>query len=197
MLKKVVIGILGVLNVLMFVALWQSRPNMPANQVQKNKIEQNQRQTSQLKNKTRLLTTASFSASVEKKAVNLNDAKNKANNIINDSFNAVYNNAKSEDDLKKLKKDLPKTAGPDLSQALLATERLQLNDQGQRALSYTKINGVKVGYGTYNISTGDLPVIAIVDYQDLSDKQGHALWQMTYNANSNQITAAKVTPMNK
>lgn len=197
MFKKVVIGILGVLNILMLVAVWQSRPNMPANQVQKSKIEQNQRQTSQLKNETKLLTTSSVSASVEKKAVNLDQTKDKANKIIGASFNEVYNNAKSEDDLKKLKKDLPKTAGPDLSQALLATDRLQLNNQGKRALSYTKLNGVKVGYGTYNISTGDIPVIAIVDYQDLSDKQGHALWQMTYNVNNNQITAAKVTPMNK
>ncbi len=40
MFKKVVIGILGILNILMLVAVWQSRPNMPANQVQKSKIEQ-------------------------------------------------------------------------------------------------------------------------------------------------------------
>ncbi|MCC4370523.1 hypothetical protein LMB49_03810 [Limosilactobacillus reuteri] len=197
MFKKVVIGILTVLNILMLIALWQSRPNMPENQVQKSKIEQNQQQTNNLKKRTKLLTTSSVSASVAKQAVNLDEAKNKSNKVINDSFNAVYNNAKSEDDLKKLKKDLPKIAGPSLSQTLLTTEKLQLNNQGQRALSYTKLNGVKVGYGTYDISTGDLPVIALVDYQDLSDKQGHALWKMTYNVKSNAITAAKVTPMNK
>ncbi len=63
-----------------------------------------------------------------------------------------------------------------MSQALLATDRLQLNNQGKRALSYTKLNGVKVKLRHYNISTGDIPVIAIVDYQDLSDKQGDMLF---------------------
>ena len=68
MFKKVVIGILGILNILMLVAVWQSRPNMPANQVQKSKIEQNQRQNQSVKNETKLLTTSSvLRFSVEKK----------------------------------------------------------------------------------------------------------------------------------
>ncbi len=196
MLKKVAIGILAMLNILMLFALWQSRPNTATNQSQKAKIEQNKRQINNLKKKTDQLTTKSVVLGVEKDAVDINITKNKANKVINDSFNAVYNNAKNEEDLKNLKKNLPRVAGQPLAHALLATDHLQLNDQGQRVLSYTKLNDVKISYGTYNISTGDLPITAIVDYQGLSSS-GHALWKINYNAHSNQITSAQVTPMNK
>ena len=190
-MKKVLIVILGVINVFLLVLTLVIYPRQI--KTTKQAISENNAKIENYQANTKNLTVQGYQKVIRNKVKNI-DIDNIENTLRNDYSQAITEayNAKTEDEYKAKERDIAAKLGANhlASKVMFQTVIQKINGK-----DYPKSNGlnsVSVAFGKYNVNTHTLPVNILVDYkpvgEDSSATQQATSKKVLYSFNYNTKT---------
>ena len=190
-MKKVLIVILGVINVFLLVLTLVIYPRQI--KTTKQAISENNAKIENYQANTKNLTVQGYQKVIRNKVKNI-DIDNIENTLRNDYSQAITEayNAKTEDEYKAKERDIAAKLGANhlASKVMFQTVIQKINGK-----DYPKSNGlnsVSVAFGKYDVNTHTLPVNILVDYkpvvEDSSATQQVTSKKVLYSFNYNTKT---------
>lgn len=190
-MKKVLIVILGVINVFLLVLTLVIYPRQI--KTTKQAISENNAKIENYQANTKNLTVQGYQKVIRNKVKNI-DIDNIENTLRNDYSQAITEayNAKTEDEYKANERDIAAKLGANhlASKVMFQTVIQKINGK-----DYPKSNGlnsVSVAFGKYDVNTHTLPVNILVDYkpvgEDSSATQQATSKKVLYSFNYNTKT---------
>lgn len=190
-MKKVLIVILGVINVFLLVLTLVIYPRQI--KTTKQAISENNAKIENYQANTKNLTVQGYQKVIRNKVKNI-DIDNIENTLRNDYSQAITEayNAKTEDEYKAKERDIAAKLGANhlASKVMFQTVIQKINGK-----DYPKSNGlnsVSVAFGKYDVNTHTLPVNILVDYkpvgEDSSATQQATSKKVLYSFNYNTKT---------
>lgn len=190
-MKKVLIVILGVINVFLLVLTLVIYPRQI--KTTKQAISENNAKIENYQANTKNLTVQGYQKVIRNKVKNI-DIDNIENTLRNDYSQAITEayNAKTEDEYKAKERDIAAKLGANhlASKVMFQTVIQKINGK-----DYPKSNGlnsVSVAFGKYDVNTHTLPVNILVDYkpvgEDSSATQQVSSKKVLYSFNYNTKT---------
>ncbi|OQR18817.1 hypothetical protein [Ligilactobacillus salivarius] len=190
-MKKVLIVILGVINVFLLVLTLVIYPRQI--KTTKQAISENNAKIENYQANTKNLTVQGYQKVIQNKVKNI-DIDNIENTLRSDYSQAITEayNAKTEDEYKVKERDIAVKLG---SNHLASKVMFQTVIQKINGKDYPKSNGlnsVSVAFGKYDVNTHKLPVNILVDYkpvgEDSSATQQVSSKKVIYSFNYNTKT---------
>lgn len=190
-MKKVLIVILGVINVFLLVLTLVIYPRQI--KTTKQAISENNAKIKNYQANTKNLTVQGYQKVIQNKVKNI-DIDNIENTLRNNYSQAITEayNAKTEDEYKAKERDIAAKLGANhlASKVMFQTVIQKINGK-----DYPKSNGlnsVSVAFGKYDVNTHTLPVNILVDYkpvgEDSSATQQATSKKVLYSFNYNTKT---------
>lgn len=203
MFKKLVIGLLAILDVLALTFAIQKRPS--ANGVSDNKktIVANQSKEKHAKHLTETITVKKYANKVNKDIqqndIDLNKTKNDLSGRLTKGFTMAYNDTHTQPDMVRNEDQLPNLVGKELADQIEELGNPTISQAG-KVPAFDKLNKLTIAYGDYNVDSRDLEVMVYVDYsnpkeylqkqdQDNTEKlRKHGVYTFNYNAKTNVVS---------
>ena len=190
-MKKVLIVILGVINVFLLVLTLVIYPRQI--KTTKQAISENNAKIENYQANTKNLTVQGYQKVIRNKVKNI-DIDNIENTLRNDYSQAITEayNAKTEDEYKAKERDIAAKLGANhlASKVMFQTVIQKIN--GKDYLKSNGLNSVSVAFGKYEVNTHTLPVNILVDYkpvvEDSSATQQVTSKKVLYSFNYNTKT---------
>lgn len=190
-MKKVLIVILGVINVFLLVLTLVIYPRQI--KTTKQAISENNAKIENYQANTKNLTVQGYQKVIRNKVKNI-DIDNIENTLRNDYSQAITEayNAKTEDEYKAKERDIAAKLGANhlASKVMFQTVIQKIN--GKDYLKSNGLNSVSVAFGKYDVNTHTLPVNILVDYkpvvEDSSATQQVTSKKVLYSFNYNTKT---------
>ena len=190
-MKKVLIVILGVINVFLLVLTLVIYPRQI--KTTKQAISENNAKIENYLANTKNLTVQGYQKVIRNKVKNI-DIDNIENTLRNDYSQAITEayNAKTEDEYKAKERDIAAKLGANhlASKVMFQTVIQKIN--GKDYLKSNGLNSVSVAFGKYDVNTHTLPVNILVDYkpvvEDSSATQQVTSKKVMYSFNYNTKT---------
>ena len=190
-MKKVLIVILGVINVFLLVLTLVIYPRQI--KTTKQAISENNAKIENYQANTKNLTVQGYQKVIRNKVKNI-DIDNIENTLRNDYSQAITEayNAKTEDEYKAKERDIAAKLGANhlASKVMFQTVIQKIN--GKDYLKSNGLNSVSVAFGKYDVNTHTLPVNILVDYkpvvEDSSATQQVTSKKVMYSFNYNTKT---------
>ena len=190
-MKKVLIVILGVINVFLLVLTLVIYPRQI--KTTKQAISENNAKIENYQANTKNLTVQGYQKVIRNKVKNI-DIDNIENTLRNDYSQAITEayNAKTEDEYKAKERDIAAKLGANhlASKVMFQTVIQKIN--GKDYLKSNGLNSVSVAFGKYDVNTHTLPVNILVDYkpvgEDSSATQQATSKKVLYSFNYNTKT---------
>lgn len=190
-LKKFMIGVLVVLNVLLGIAVIKEVPNHAKNVAIQQQYNATMAQVNQLEKDSKNMDTAQVKKVIKKQGINLDQDKADLTNKISQGLDMAYNHTHNDQDYTNLKKKLPNLVGKALSSKILESD-MAVTSQNGMLYPYDKLVDHQIAFGNYDLITYQMPVIITIHYLSnlgngkTSDACGY--YTATYNAKTKQLS---------
>lgn len=197
-MKKFMIGVLAILNVLLGIAVAKEVPNHEKNVVIQQQYNATMAQVNQLEKDSKNMDTAQVKKVIKKQGINLDQDKADLTNKISQGLDMAYNHTHNDQDYTNLKKKLPNLVGKALSSKILESD-MAVTSQNGMLYPYDKLVDHQIAFGNYNLITYQMPVIITIHYLSnlgngkTSDAYGY--YTATYNAKTKQLSNVNYTAM--
>lgn len=197
-MKKFMIGILVVLNVLLGIAVIKEAPNHAKSIAIQQQYDATMAQVNQLEKDSKDMNTTQVKKAIKKQDINLDQDKADLSNKISQGLDMAYSHTHNDQDYTNLKKTLPNLVGKALSSKILESDMAMMSQNG-KLYPYVKLVDHQIAFGNYDLTTHQMPVVITIHYLSnlgngkTSDAYGY--YTATYNAKTKQLSDVNYTAM--
>lgn len=193
-MKKVIIGVLAVLDLLVGVQMIKECTGLKQTNQAETAYQANAAQINDLHQKTKNMDSTTVENVIKKQNINLSQIEKNNDTKVNQALDMTYNHVHNDQDFKNLKSKLPSLVGQSLSSSLI-NQSTPINGQSGTSYPNGKLNNATVSYGEYDLTTQTMPIEITVDFQTSSNVHGLGYYSGTFNAKTKQIQNVQYTTM--
>lgn len=193
-MKKVIIGVLAVLDLLVGVQMIKECTGLKQANQAETAYQANADQISDLHQKTKNMDSTTVENVIKKQNINLSQIEKDNDTKVNQALDMTYNHVHNDQDFKNLKSKLPSLVGQSLSSSLI-NQSTPINGQSGTSYPNSKLNSATVSYGEYDLTTQTMPIEITVDFQTSSNVHGLEYYSGTFNVKTKQIQNVQYTTM--
>lgn len=201
-MKKIIIGILVILNVLVGFQGFKELKQIPSTAKLQTEYQTTADQVNNLKKNNQKINAQTVGKMISKQGINLDNVENQAKQNIGDALNMAYNQTHNKQDFNNLKNKLPKLVGNDLADSIISQSTPTITSKGEQYPN-SKMNNYTINFGKYDLSSQTIPVEINVEFTTFDNKSAYGFYTAVLNAktgkitNTNYIAMTSVDDLNK